>query len=366
MNMTHTLTSITPAFSDGAIPVFFSTDSNFAPYLGVAIQSLISQSNPSRNYDIIIGSDHLSELYMSKIQQMVHQYPNISIRFYDLADAASLANLKAWDRFSLATFFRFFIPEMFNQYSKVIYLDVDICILRDIADLYDTDIHDAWLGACHDYGVMPQFDTNWHNIYSHSKEILGLEDPHREYFNSGVLLMNITQCRQNNIIEKLLESEAAHKHIFNDQDDFNKVCRGHVHYLDAAWNYSHPIPEESIPEELREAHTKAAENPYIAHYTAGRKPWLNPGVLETSHHWWYYARMTRFYEEILYRHIEKKRKQTVNALREIINLPRNRRKYWQYKIQMIFSCGKRKRRYKELVRQYRSKIKAAKRLRKAL
>ena len=55
--------------------------------------------------------------------------------------------LKAKEHISTETFYRFLILDILKMYPKVVYLDCDMIIRRDIAELYDVKLGDNMLAA---------------------------------------------------------------------------------------------------------------------------------------------------------------------------------------------------------------------------
>ena len=51
------------------IPIFFSTDDNYIPYLDVAISSLIENASRAYNYRIIVMNTGLAKEGVDKIKQ---------------------------------------------------------------------------------------------------------------------------------------------------------------------------------------------------------------------------------------------------------------------------------------------------------
>ena len=51
-----------------------------------------------------------------------------------------------------------------------------------------------------------------------------IDYPHERYFNSGVMLVNLTAWRRDGISDKLLNYRLHGKNDFMDQDALNVVC----------------------------------------------------------------------------------------------------------------------------------------------
>ena len=85
---------------------------------------------------------NISEENKEKINKYTKD--NISIEFVDLNYYIEKIKNKLYTRdyFSMTTYFRLFISNLYPQYNKAIYLDSDIVLLADVAELYNEDIGD--------------------------------------------------------------------------------------------------------------------------------------------------------------------------------------------------------------------------------
>ena len=143
------MNNISPAFnSDNNIPVFFACNRNYLPVFSVAFQSLISTSNDKNNYDVWLLVSDISEQDKENLLGMIKTRKNISLRFLDFKYFISQniqKRLYLSRYISLEAYYRIFIPEIFTCYNKLLWLDSDIVIKQDIADLYHTNIKDNWV-----------------------------------------------------------------------------------------------------------------------------------------------------------------------------------------------------------------------------
>ena len=111
----------------------------------------------------------------------------------------------------------------------------------------------------------------------------GLKMKHPEdYFNSGVLLLNLEKARNRITMSQIYELLAKHKYTFSDQDVLNMLFDGRVHPVDFRWNYTTFVAghlqsgncnSEKLFADLRR------ENPAIIHYVGRRKPWTTGEIL---------------------------------------------------------------------------------------
>ena len=132
------------------IPIFFAVDDGYCPFLAVAIQSLIDNSSAENTYLIKILHTDISDENKKKIAK--YERENVDIEFVDLNYYIQKVKDKLYTRdyYSKTTYFRLFLPNLYPQYDKVLYLDSDIVILDDIAKLYNTDMGDNLVAAAPD------------------------------------------------------------------------------------------------------------------------------------------------------------------------------------------------------------------------
>jgi lipopolysaccharide biosynthesis glycosyltransferase len=262
------------------VPVFFATDDNYAPYLAVAIRSLIDNSSSLNDYRIHILSTGLNKHNEDILLGM--QTSNVSIGFTDVSHKmnAICSRLHLRDYYTGATYYRFFIPEMFPEYDRGLYLDCDIAISRDVAELYDCQLGANLVGAIPDE-VITDID-----VFARYSEIV-LNIPKDLYFNAGILVMNLDAMRKMNILRVFSDLLSKYTYrVAQDQDYLNVICRGRVKYIDKTWNKT-PMPCNCDP----------ANIPAIAHYKINYKPWRYSDVIY-GEVFWKYAALTPFYESL--------------------------------------------------------------------
>ena len=73
--------TIKPTFSNNNIPIVFSCDNNYAPYLAVTIQSIIENSSSNNNYDIFILDENFNNTTKNKIFYQIKNKNNFNITF---------------------------------------------------------------------------------------------------------------------------------------------------------------------------------------------------------------------------------------------------------------------------------------------
>jgi lipopolysaccharide biosynthesis glycosyltransferase len=140
---------------------------------------------------------------------------------------------------SKMTYARLLIPRIFpDTVSRVLYLDTDLLVLDDLGPLWETDLDGAVVGAVSDLFFHTAFvaDGLDPELMRADPRYEGLPRV-RDYFNAGVLLIDVDRWREKRISEKALEyltrySESPHM----DQDALNFVCDNLWKKLDPRWN----------------------------------------------------------------------------------------------------------------------------------
>ncbi|MBK1992458.1 glycosyltransferase family 8 protein, partial [Campylobacter sp. 2018MI35] len=302
---------IKPAFQENNIPIIFSCDDNYLSYLAVILNSIKINSDKEFNYDICILYDTLNQDGIKKIINFIQDI-NISIRFINISpyiyQAKKQVHFHTAAHFKESTYYRFFIPSIFKNYKKIIYLDCDMLILRDLKDLFLIDF-DTSIAACKELVIIlrtiNKIDLYYIDFLNNKKPFKNIYN----YIQCGVLVYNIYKCIENNFTQRCLETlKYLERPPIVDQDVINSAFDGDISFLDSKWNFTwnlpikHPNFSNLLPDELVDEALKMINNPYIIHYNDIFKPWNSPH-LPNAHLWWHYARLTPFYEEILFKNI---------------------------------------------------------------
>ncbi len=262
------------------IPIFFAVDDNYVPYLTVALRSLIDHSKKKYDYRIHILIDTLSRESTDILCAM--QTENVTLEFINVSGKLKeiCTRLHIRDYYTKATYYRFFVPEMFPQYDRGVYLDCDIVLTDDVANLYHCHIGKSLVAA-----VTDEVITDIEVFARYSEKVLGI--PRNDYFNAGILVMNLQEMRACNIEQQFADMLSKRTYrVAQDQDYLNKLCFGRVHYLSEKWNKT-PMPDSdrhSIPK--------------IAHYKINFKPWRYDNI-PYGELFWKYAEKTPFYASLL-------------------------------------------------------------------
>ena len=263
------------------IPIFFAVDDGYIPFLAVTLQSITDHSTEEYYYVIKILYTNISEENKEKINKYTKE--NINIEFVDLNYYIEKVKGKLYTRdyFSMTTYFRLFISNLYPQYNKAIYLDSDIVLLTDVANLYNEDIGDNLVGAVPD-DIIQQNKV----FQEYVEKVVGVAS-YKNYFNAGMLIMNLDQLRKNKFQEKFLYLlETVKYSVVQDQDYLNRICKGRVKLLDMTWNVMPNATKDVNEEDIK-----------LIHYNYQYKPWHYDNI-PFSKYFWDLAKETEFYEKL--------------------------------------------------------------------
>lgn len=265
--------------NNNVIPIFMAVDNNYIPFLGVALKSIIDNVSQQNRYEIKVLYTSVTEENKKKIEE--YQTENVGIEFVNLSYKLQEIQEKLYTRnyFSNTTYFRLFIPELYPDYDKAVYIDSDTITLVDIAKLYNTEMGDNLIAGIPDGAVqaIPIFQD-------YVEKVVGVSN-YNNYFNAGIIVMNLKALREYKFQEKFLYMlEKIKFEVAQDQDYLNRLCKGRVKLLGFEWNRMPAMGEQEG--ELN-----------IIHYNLGCKPWYFDNVLYQEH-FWKYAEKTRFYAQI--------------------------------------------------------------------
>lgn len=361
-------TFLFPQFKNG-IPIVLAADNNYAPYLGVIIQSIIENSNIKKNYDFLIFETCISEQNKKKIQSLIQNRSNFSIRFISMSNFVKIDDFKTNTYFSIETFYRLYIPTILQNFSKIIYLDCDMIVLDDVAKLYDIDLEGKVIGATRNLSTIPLYNgnsswkkVNWKDYFDNELKI----KDYISYFQAGVMLIDVHRMKENNNQEKLIKKALERKYHLVDQDVLNSYFQGDIKFIDQAWDYEYffDIYEESklksllnVPDEIYKALLSAKYTPKIIHFDGEKKVWQHPEACKAEY-WWKYARMTPFYEEILYKNLKLQIPDfDGNTAKEILNYSKNKFRYWRYKLLSKITFGNMRKHYKRKKKDLKKRLK---------
>lgn len=211
--------------SEKAIPIVFICDSGYVIPTATAISSLLKFKKEETIYDITIVAVNMSDIDIKKFSLIKKKNVTINIIYIEKNLFQNLHS-KEITNYGVSTtaLIKFLLPVLMNNYDKILYLDGDIIVKRDLSKLYTEKLDNLYAGVIRD---IPQV------LYK--KQVFGIKYG-KNYFNSGVMLLNVEQMRKDNITEKLIDTKKVLDSKLMDQDIFNEVFGENVKQLSIEYN----------------------------------------------------------------------------------------------------------------------------------
>jgi lipopolysaccharide biosynthesis glycosyltransferase len=249
------------------IHIVFAIDERYVQHCAVTITSIFENSAADKISISILYNDISNEL-KEKLEQYIHIFTS-NVQFI-LTSNESLRKFPVSKHITLATYYRLLLPELLDKkIKKVLFLDCDLIIKKDIRLLWNVDISEYSHAAVLENGMD-----------STHKKLIGIAE-YASYFNAGVMLINLEYWRSYNLLER------AEQYIKNnsryikywDQDILNFIFQSQWLEIHPIWNsteivfMSYEWKNRKFDNLKCTELTKAREEPAIIHFTGSNKPW---------------------------------------------------------------------------------------------
>lgn len=311
-----------PAFDENNVVVAITSSNEYAPFLGVLLQSIVENSSKNNNYDIVVLERHISKENKIILKNIIRGNDNFSLRYIEISDYLDKYELHTDFHITVMTYCRLLLLDLLESYSKVVYLDSDVIVNEDVAILYNWNLTGKMIAGARD-SVM----AGWDNIdvdskgimdekyrkeqYNYNVNELGISNVF-DYFNAGIIVMNLEEFRKKYTSKDLLMIAASKNWKWFDQDVLNKLCYGKSVILPQKWNLmchneeaEGDAAERMAPQYIYKEYCNAKLKPSAIHYCGKTIPCYTPRVNNASF-FWKYARDTEYYEELLLRMIDSR------------------------------------------------------------
>lgn len=290
---------LSQAFCERNTAVFFNSDDKYAPYLATTINSLVLNASDRYNYDLIVLTEDMTDDNICMLRTILGQKTNFSLRFFNMKSHYEEYNVATFkitkQHLSLSAYYRIFAPWVFENYDNIVYLDSDLIVNSDIAELANIPFEDKSVIAVADYYASDsEFSQLDQRFLKYSKEILKMDNLF-SYFNSGVMSLNLKKIREKYSVDQFVAIAKVNNYRFNDQNVLNSVLYGDTKLIAPEWNFQNSF---DLHPDLFAKYGGPVDKLKIIHFCTRIKPWHRMN-LRFADIWWYYARGTMFYERVL-------------------------------------------------------------------
>ncbi|MCH9852078.1 MAG: hypothetical protein K0U45_01080, partial [Alphaproteobacteria bacterium] len=252
-----------PDIKKKEVPIALAFDKNIADYVPALINSIEANKSCATRYIMLVRN--VPDEKLTPIEKACRQSP---IQWFEMEKFLQDTKSKLYSHTTISTMDRLFLPELLPDIDKILYLDIDMIVQGDVAELYQTELVDAPLAARED-------------LHPWSKHVIGIENDFHHFptdkflairksasvslnlinnnLNAGVLVASLEKMRQDNFTEQAIQ--LAHDYQMHDQHILNFYANNDYIKLPKAWNgYSN---KEILSINERK----------IIHWAGPEKPW---------------------------------------------------------------------------------------------
>ena len=283
------------------VAVVFAANAGYVTHAAAAVASVAAHAAPDRTYRLYVLHDSIPAADAQRLEGMSRE--NIHVRCLNIAARIreSVRRLPTLRHITAETWFRFYIPEVFPYFDKVLYLDCDLVAEADVGELFDTPMGDALLGGA----------VNVCKTATEDRLARDFCISHGKYVNAGVLLFHNALLRRESVNERFfrfMETVPPELLFYSDQDVLNAVCKDRIVYFDSVWNFcwNHIHGDPELAERARGEVERVLPRIRICHFAGPLKPWTDPD-LELADRYWKYAALTPFFADELHTAVREAR-----------------------------------------------------------
>jgi lipopolysaccharide biosynthesis glycosyltransferase len=229
------------------IPIVLAADRFYALPLAVTLASIAANKKPGSIFKIHILDGGLDATDKQKLESFCSD--EITVDFLEV-DNEKFAAFPVKRYLKMTTYYRLIAAEMLN-YAKIIYLDCDIIVNCNLADLYKIDLRDQVIAA-----VRERSEVYIKKYFFR---------PISRYFNAGVLLIDTVKWREQNILKRagdFIKDNIA-KIKYDDQDVLNHLLENGWREIDGTFNFQLNMHQAG----------DNGKSINILHFVGRRKPW---------------------------------------------------------------------------------------------
>lgn len=245
--------------------ILFTTDGNYLKHIYECIQSFL-RFPVEEGYHIYIFHSDCDQKKMDDFKSSIGDRAVIDFIYIDPALFSEFPDNK---RYPKLIYYRIFAAQFLPEHlDRILYLDGDIVVINPLEELYHMDFGDHYFCACTHVGkVMKKIN----------QVRLGIKED-SNYYNSGILLMNLEKLRKEQDTEEVLQYavEKRQSLMLPDQDVITALYGNQIKSIDTL--------KYNINDRILLMHNAKVENEkidvdwvrknsVIIHYFGRNKPW---------------------------------------------------------------------------------------------
>jgi lipopolysaccharide biosynthesis glycosyltransferase len=264
--------------------IAITINDQYAPHAAATLASALLNADLDSfyNFNFVMNvDDPISEDSKKKLGSM-QNIRNYTINFIPVDSKMIPTDLiknkfHTYEKFSYMVVYRLFFDKILSKLDRVLYIDADLLVLRDLNYFNKIDMNNYFIAATYDWGV------------ANVSRVGCNKDFPNQYINAGVIFFDLKNIRNHSAGDLLINAMLSTKCdlYFFDQDLLNIAFEDRINYISHRWNYTRNMGNKVISN----YYTK-----FILHYAAKPKPWdksLNE-LNDLDREYWRYRALTPY------------------------------------------------------------------------
>lgn len=245
--------------------ILVTLDKGYLKVLSVMLKSLLI-SHPEVYFDVYIMHSSLEKEDFDYLKGRLNDSRRMELKSIK-ADCRMLKDAPVTDRYPKEMYYRIFAADFLPPtVDRVLYLDPDLVVLKNLEELYHMDMEDSFYAAASHVG----------RLLTNINALRLQMDEDAPYINSGVMLMNIRLLRRRQDTESVLEYIDKNKRLLflPDQDVISGLYGGKIIRINPfIYNMTERLLLHPYSIENHIDSRWVRQNSAIVHYCGRNKPW---------------------------------------------------------------------------------------------
>lgn len=228
------------------IIISMSCNEKWYNHLVVSIYSLLKYTKNIKKLYLIVETEDINNIpYLKQLKETF----NVEIELIDfnkyINNQLKLNSPNKSKRFTDFTFGRLLMPDIIKE-KKIIYIDTDMIIKKDISTIWRVDISNSYIAGAKDYGI-------------YERKAFMKKFIKEKYINAGFSIWNLDKIRKDNIHKKCFELINKKNLPYPDQDALNILCKDNITYIPSIYNVCNLVTLEVSNKKLAKIYHFAGE-----------------------------------------------------------------------------------------------------------
>src|ERR1043166_192261 len=214
------------------VVIALASDERYFSGLYCVVASALTHLNPTRKLDVKVLDGGLSQSSRDSLSRLTDRIGGDVEFEFVTADGSVFGNATLGPGQSHMTYYRILLPQLVNV-PRLIYLDCDTLVFRDLAELFDLELSPRnILAAVRDSETLSLAEDSL--VLAKAMNLPG----EGAFFNCGVTLMDLRELRRQHFFESALDflTTWRGKYRFWDQSAINFLLHKQIDDLPEHWN----------------------------------------------------------------------------------------------------------------------------------